>query len=153
MRFAKLFTVAILGMGILSAAILPAMADKKFDNFKKNQLAQFKGDSHPETCKEKTKTQGSLRYDLCQHQGKPAYIRVTDDGTPIGFYEFKNRQLVQSCSIDAFTCSGYKNNKLVAIWNLEAQTVDFNVSSPSNREIEKANLTEARKALRIFGFK
>ncbi|RUT03571.1 hypothetical protein DSM106972_052100 [Dulcicalothrix desertica PCC 7102] len=153
MQVTKLFTAAVLGIGILSTAILPAMADKKFDNFKKNQLAQFKGDSHPETCKEKTITRGSLRYDLCQHKGKPAYIRITDDGTPISFYEFKNRQLVQSCSIDAFICSGYKNNRLVAIWNLEAQTVDFNVSSESNREIETSNLAEAKKALRIFGYK
>ncbi|BDA67844.1 hypothetical protein CAL7716_020100 [Calothrix sp. PCC 7716] len=153
MQFTKLFTAAVLGISILSTVVLPAIADKKFDNFKKNQLAQFNGDFHPETCKEKTITRGSLRYDLCQHKGKPAYIRVTDDGTPVGFYEFKNRQLVQSCSIDAFICSGYKNNRLVAIWNLDAQTVDFNVSSETNREIETSSLAEAKKALRIFGYK
>lgn len=40
MQVTKLFTAAVLGIGILSTAI-PAIADQKFDNFKKNQLAQF----------------------------------------------------------------------------------------------------------------
>ena len=149
MNLNKLFTSTVLGVAIFSTAILPAMADQKFNNFKKNELAKFEGDPHPESCKEKTIKKGSLRYDLCQHKGKPAYIRVTDDGTPVGFYEYRNRQLVQSCSIDAFICNGYRNNKLVATWNLENQTVDF----APDQDIKKANLAAARKALELFGFR
>jgi hypothetical protein len=152
MKITKFFAVTILTIGFVSPAILPAVADKKFENFKKNQLSQFDGDFRPEKCKEKIKKQGGLTYYFCQHQGKPVYIRVHDDDNPISFYEFKNSRLVQSCGIDSFTCTGYKNNRLVAMWNFENETVDFNVSSPDKRDTEKAGLAEARKALKLFGF-
>jgi hypothetical protein len=151
-KITKLLTTAALVMTAIACASNPVFADQQFDNFRKNQEAQYEGDRAPENCREKNIKKGDYSYQLCQHKGKPIYIRVVVDDTPISFYGYKNGKLVQSCSIDAFICHGYKNNRLVVIWNMENQTVNYKVSSPDNRQIEKSTLAESKKILKLFGF-
>ncbi|MBW4507658.1 MAG: hypothetical protein KME64_14255 [Scytonematopsis contorta HA4267-MV1] len=147
----RFISTAILFLGIIATTIYPAMADKQYDNFIKNQLAQFQSEAAPKNCKEKKrKVDSRTTYELCEKNDKPTYLRHTyfDKFYNVTLYSYRNGQLVQVCN---YSCFGYKNNRLVVEWLDTDKTVNFNVSSSEFKTKEKNDLAESREGLRLFG--
>jgi hypothetical protein len=152
----RLLTVAFLVLGITSPSLANSGNKKEYYNKK---VEQFKGDTAPENCPENIKKQGYFIYNLCQVKGKPIYVQISsteasegdeNGALDVAIYEYKNGQLIQVSKVD-FERYGFRNNKLVAGWNLDTPTI--NVSLPKYRNEEKRILAESRRILNLFGIK
>jgi hypothetical protein len=96
-----------------------ALADT-YDDFIKNQVAEFESFGS-DKCKEKTRTvmEGNhkVTYNLCILQGKPIFLRASNDGTPVSVSNYKNGKLVQLSMWEGTGGVGFRNGKPVVEWN------------------------------------
>ncbi|TAE57817.1 MAG: hypothetical protein EAZ87_15545 [Nostocales cyanobacterium] len=141
-------------MSVVLSFPLVANADQAFQQFMKNQVAEFNGDKAPEKCKEKqleiVESGNKILYQLCAIKNKPIYLRGSIDGTPISFYEFKNSKIVQSTGIDGGVSVGYRNEKPVVIWDFFNETIYFKIDEET-KKIQQQDLIKIKKILQRFG--
>lgn len=150
----RLLTITFLLLGITS----PSLANNKKEYYNQ-KVKEFRGDAAPANCPERTKKQGYFIYNLCQVKGKPIYIQISsteasqgdESGSlDVAIFEYRNGKLIQVSGAD-FQRYGFRNNKLVAGWNLDTPAI--NVSLPKYRNEEKRLLAESRKILSLFGIR
>jgi hypothetical protein len=150
----RLLTVSFVLLGIAS----PSLANNKKEYYSQ-KVKEFQGDAAPANCPEKIKKQGYFIYNLCQVKGKPIYVQISsteasggdENGSlDVAIFEYKNGKLIQ-VSVTDFQRYGFRNNKLVAGWNLDTPAI--NVSLPKYRKEEKRLLAESKKILNLFGIR
>lgn len=150
----RILTIAFLVLGITS----PSLANNKKEYYNQ-KVKEFKGDAAPANCAEQIKKQGYFIYNLCQVNRKPIYVQISsteasggdENGSlDVATFEYRNGKLIQVSGTD-FQRYGFRNNKLVAGWNLDTPTI--NVSLPKYRNEEKRLLAESRKILNLFGIR
>lgn len=134
-----------------------ALADT-YDDFMKNQFAEFESRSS-DRCKEKTKIvmegNNKVTYDLCILQGKPIFLRASNDGTPFSVSSYKNGKLVQLSMWEGTGGVGFRNGKPVVEWN-SGEFSQRRVNWKLNAEERSKYLSIAAKErliLRKFGIR
>ncbi|AFY94277.1 hypothetical protein [Chamaesiphon minutus] len=113
----KLLAAAI--VTIASGLPLVASADT-YDNFIKTQLAQFRSVGS-DRCKMRSRTVveggNKIVYELCILQGKPIFLRASNDGTPLSVSEYHQGKLVQLSMWEGTGGVGFRNGQPVVEWN------------------------------------
>jgi hypothetical protein len=109
-------TLAV-GMGL--AIPIVALADT-YDEFIKTQLIEFKSvgsDKCKEQKREAIEDGNNITYELCILQGKPIFLRTSNDGTPLSVSEYKQGQLVQLSMWEGTGGVGFRKGQPVVEWN------------------------------------
>ena len=98
---------------------LIALADT-YDDFMKTQINEFESVGS-DKCKEQTRevieNGYKIRYDLCLLQGKPIFLRASNEDTPFSVSNYKNGKLVQLSMWEGTGGVGFRNGKPVVEWN------------------------------------
>jgi hypothetical protein len=128
-----------------------ALADT-YDDFMKNQVAEFESRGSNK-CKEQTRTvmegNNKVTYDLCILQGKPIFLRASNDGTPFSVSNYRNGKLVQLSLWEGTGGVGFRNGKPVVEWN-SGEFSKRRVNWKLNAEEKSKYLEIAAKERRIL---
>ncbi len=147
---AIIFTIA-LGMPLVATA-------DTYDDFIKTQLAQF-SNVGSDRCKMKTRTEiedgNKIVYELCILQGKPIFLRMSNDGTPLSVSKYRRGKLVQFSLWEGTGGVGFRNEQPVVEWNsgeFDKRQVNWQLTASA-----KANYLDIaakeRRILRKFGIR
>jgi hypothetical protein len=113
------FSVSIVTTIIALAAPSIALADT-YDDFIKNQLAEFQSvgdDKCQEQTREAIEGGNKITYQLCILQGKPIFLRASNDGIPFSVSNYKKGKLVQLSMWEGTGGVGFRDGKPVVEWN------------------------------------
>jgi hypothetical protein len=98
---------------------LVALADA-YNDFMKTQISEFESVG-ADKCKEQTREvmedKNKITYNLCLLQGKPIFLRASNDGIPFSVSNYKNGKLVQLSMWEGTGGVGFRNGKPVVEWN------------------------------------
>jgi hypothetical protein len=96
-----------------------ALADT-YDKFIKTQLSEFQSVGS-DKCKEQKieAIEGgyTITYELCILQGKPIFLRASNDGTPFSVSSYKQGKLVQLSMWEGTGGVGFRKGQPVVEWN------------------------------------
>jgi hypothetical protein len=98
---------------------LAAFADP-YDEFIKNQVAEFQSlgsDQCKEQSREVIEGNNKITYDLCLLQGKPIFLRASNEGTPFSVSSYRKGRLVQLSLWEGTGGVGFRNGQPVVEWN------------------------------------
>jgi hypothetical protein len=148
-------------LGLISIALVTSIpnsahADTAYNQFKKTQMAEFKGDKAPEKCPVKklkaNENENETVYELCAVKGKPIFIRASSGGVTYGFYEFKAGKLIQVTAVDAFVSTGYRNEQPVVQWDYGKKTVNLKLSAKEKSQLRQ-EVINIKGILKKFGIR
>jgi hypothetical protein len=96
-----------------------ALADT-YDNFIKTQVTEFQSvgeDKCKEQKREVMEGNNKITYELCILQGKPIFLRASNDGTPLSVSNYHKGKLVQLSMWEGTGGVGFRNGKPIVEWN------------------------------------
>ncbi|WP_310423122.1 hypothetical protein [Chamaesiphon sp. VAR_48_metabat_135_sub] len=111
--------VSTIVISLTTGIPIVALADP-YDDFMKTQVSEFESVGS-DKCKEQKRTvmerSNKVTYDLCLLQGKPIFLRASNDGTPFSVSNYKKGKLVQLSTWEGTGGVGFLNGKPVVEWN------------------------------------
>jgi hypothetical protein len=129
-----------------------------YDDFIKTKLIEFQNVGGGR-CKVKTKTAiesgNKIVYDLCIFQGKPVFLRSSNDGIPFSVSEYNKGKLVQISLWEGTGGVGFRNEQPVVEWNsgeFSKRQVNWKLT-PAEKSKYLADAAKEKRILLKFGIR
>jgi hypothetical protein len=136
---------------------LIALADT-YDDFMKTQVNEFESVGS-DKCKEQTRevmeNGYKIRYDLCLLQGKPIFLRASNEDIPFSVSNYRNGKLVQLSLWEGTGGVGFRNGKPVVEWNsgeFSKRGINWKLTAEEKSKYMKI-ATQERRILLKFGIR
>jgi hypothetical protein len=144
---------SLMSISLVVAMPLVVNASTAYNQFRKTQLQEFKGDKAPEKCPlkklEVTEDNNKVKYELCAVSGRPIFLRASSGGMTYAFYEFKKGKLVQISYVDHFVFTGLRNEQPVVQWNTIDETVNYKLG-PKTKTATQQEVNKIKKIISKF---